>query len=52
MYTLVRSQIQHVPSHLSCGLRHSWLSSIEKQKIALSSKLLPIYTYNTKGVLH
>lgn len=31
MYTLVRSQILF---NISCGLRHSWLSSIDKQKIA------------------
>lgn len=42
----------HVPSHDRCGLRHSWLSSIVKQKHRLTSrKRLPIYTYNTKGVL-
>lgn len=33
MYNMVAgSQILHVPSYFSCGLRHSWLSSIEKLK--------------------
>lgn len=45
--TLFRSQILHVPSHISCGLRHSWLSSIEKQKIAWYQENFYLSTHTT-----
>lgn len=45
------SQVKQ-PFFISCGLRLSWLFSIEKLKIASYQNIdLPIYTYNTKGVL-
>lgn len=35
------------PSHVSCGLRHSWLFSIEKQKIAWYQENFYLPTHTT-----